>query len=91
MTTERRHYGSTDVLLREHTHYDHVAHMSAAELRVRRILHVEDPAGDEDAQPGQEKVLHLDGWETTLWRVDGKKKRRDSQSYKHYYVTYYVV
>ena len=46
--------------------------MPTAEFRVRCILHVDDPAGDEDAQPYQEKVLHLNGRETTLWRVGGK-------------------
>lgn len=43
-----------------------MAYMSTAEFRVRGILHIDDPAGDEDAQPCQEKVFHLDGWETTL-------------------------
>lgn len=43
--------------------------MPTAELRVGGILHVDDPAGDEDAQPCQEEVLHLNGRETTLWRV----------------------
>lgn len=45
---------------------DHMADMPTAEFRVRGILHVDNPAGDEDTQPCQEKVLHLDGWETTL-------------------------
>lgn len=43
-----------------------MADVPAAELGVRGILHVDDPAGDEDAQPGQEEVLHLNGWEATL-------------------------
>lgn len=63
--------------LTEYTYNDHVAHMPTAEFRVRRILHVDDPAGDEDAQPCQEKVLHLNGWETTLWREEGEE-RHDS-------------
>ena len=53
--------------------------MPAAEFRVGGILHVDDPAGDEDAQPCQEEVLHLDSWETTLEEggrkeVDGEEK-----------------
>lgn len=47
--------------------------MPAAEFRVGCILHVEDPAGDEDAQPCQEEVLDLDGWETTLGWEWGQK------------------
>lgn len=56
------------------TYNDHVANVPAAELRVGGVLHVDDPADDEDAQPCQEEVLHLNGWETTLrggrWEKD---------------------
>lgn len=38
-----------------------MADVTTAEFRVRGILHVKDPAGDEDTQPDQEQVLHLDG------------------------------
>lgn len=55
-----------------YTHNDHMADVPTAEFRVRGILHVDDPAGDEDAQPCQEKVLHLNGWETTLWEGGSK-------------------
>lgn len=54
--------------MRDCTHNDHMANMPTAEFRVGGILHVDDPAGDEDAQPRQEKVLHLDSWKATLWR-----------------------
>lgn len=40
--------------------------MSTAELGIRSILHVDNPAEDEDAQPSQEEVLHLNGREATL-------------------------
>lgn len=43
-----------------------MANVPTAEFGVRCILHVEDPAGDEDAQPCQEEVLDLKGWETAL-------------------------
>ena len=43
-----------------------MANMPTAEFSVRSILHVDDPADDEDTQPGQEKVLHLDSRKTTL-------------------------
>lgn len=61
------------MVLRAHTYNDHLADVPAAELRVRGILHIEHPAGDENAQPCQEKVLHLNGWETAL--VVGRDKR----------------
>lgn len=48
------------------THNNHLANVPTAEFGVRCILHVEDPAGDEDAQPCQEEVLDLNGWETAL-------------------------
>lgn len=62
----------------ETTYNNHMADMPTADFRVRGILHVDDPAGNEDAQPCQKKVLHLNGWETTLWEEgnrwgDGKK------------------
>lgn len=63
----------TIMVLRAHTYNDHLADVPAAELRVRGILHIEHPAGDENAQPCQEKVLHLNGWETAL--VVGRDKR----------------
>lgn len=44
-----------------------MAHMPTAEFGVRGILHVDDPAGDEDAQPCQQEILHLNGWEAILW------------------------
>lgn len=56
----------TKTILQNHTHNNQLANVPAAEFRVRCILHVEDPAGDEDAQPCQEEVLDLNGWETTL-------------------------
>lgn len=66
----RRHTNEIPILtmmvLRAHTYNDHLADVPAAELRVRGILHIEHPAGDENAQPRQEKVLHLNGWETAL-------------------------
>lgn len=62
--------------LSDYTYNDHMADMPAAELRVGGILHVDDPAGNEDAQPCQQKVLHLDGWETTLWRVERRKNNK---------------
>lgn len=40
--------------------------MPTAEFRVGCILHVEDPAGDQDAQPCQEEILDPNGWETAL-------------------------
>ncbi len=49
-----------------------MANMPAAQFRVGGILHVDDPAGDEDAQPCQEKVLHFNGRETALY---GGKRR----------------
>ncbi len=45
-----------------------MADMPAAQFRIRGILHVDDPAGNKDAQPCQEKVLHFNGWEATLDR-----------------------
>lgn len=59
--------------LRDNTYNDHMADMPPTKLRVGGILHVDDPAGNEDAQPCQEKVLHLDGWQTTLWKGDRRK------------------
>lgn len=53
-------------VLRAYTYYNHLADVPAAEFRVRGILHIEHPAGDENAQPCQEKVLHLNGWESAL-------------------------
>lgn len=44
-----------------------MAHMPTAEFGVRGILHVDDPAGDEDAQPCQQEIFHLNGWEAILW------------------------
>ena len=60
-----------------------MADMPAAEFRVGGILHVDDPAGDEDAQPCQEEVLHLDSWETTLERREkrggwGRETRKEN-------------
>lgn len=55
--------------LRDYTYNNHMADMSTAKLRVGGILHVDDPAGNEDTQPCQEKVFHLDGWKTTLWKM----------------------
>lgn len=52
------------------TYDDHLTHVPATQLSVRGILHVDDPADDENAQPGEEKVLHLDGRETTLWSAE---------------------
>lgn len=43
--------------------------MPTAQLRVGGILHVDDPADDEDAQPCQQKVLHFNSWKATLWRL----------------------
>ena len=53
-----------------------MADMPAAEFRVRGVLHVDDPAGDQDAQPCQEKVLHLNGRETTLQQGQEKRNRK---------------
>lgn len=55
-----------DMVFRHHTYNDHMADMPTAQFGVRGVLHVDDPAGDEDAQPCQEKVLHLNGWEAAL-------------------------
>lgn len=60
------------VVFRDDTYNDHMADVPAAEFRVGGILHIDDPAGNEDAHPCQEKVLHLNGWETTL-RGSGRK------------------
>lgn len=56
------------------TYDDHLTHVPTTQLSVGRILHVDDPADDENAQPGEEKVLHLDGRETTLWSAGEDKK-----------------
>lgn len=70
----------TIMVSRANTYNDHLADVPAAELRVRSILHIEHPAGDENAQPCQEKVLHLDGWETVL--VVGRNKRMGGKEAK---------
>lgn len=74
------------IVIRDCTYNDHMADMPAAELGVRGILHVDDPAGDEDAQPCQEKVLNLNGWETILWQGGRKgteeEKKNDSEQRK---------
>lgn len=58
--------------------------MPTAEFWVRGILHIDDPAGNEDAQPGQEKVLHFYGWETTLQVVGEMRwKRKHSKQRKY--------
>lgn len=66
-------------VLKDFTYNDHVADMPAAQLRVGGVLHVDDPAGDEDAQPGQEEILHLNGWQTSLMRVRGMGWIRKTQ------------
>lgn len=81
-------------ILRGFTYDGVLALMSSAQLCVSRVLDIENPAANQDGEPGEEQVLHPHEGDPSLERrtrdAESSFKSRQSSAFKQIIVYMYI-